>query len=342
MQFIEKYRLYVVSGAGVVLVLGLLSGFFLYAPEMKERPPEKTPEQKAAEDLAYWRSLQETQTLLEARKGFQTHLVRAESGNTPPPVPETPRLQLIRYPSEVGKLAGYLSHIPEDGQKHPAILWLSGFKNDIGPWTWEKTKGYDLTASAFRERGIVMLYLSLRGGNDNSGDIENSYGEVNDVLSARDYLASLPGIDSSRIYLGAHSGGATLALLVDECSPAQFRAVFCCGPIDKADNLRKEQFRFDQTNPLEFKLRSPIYWLRGIQTETFVTEGADGANFPCLLNLGKSNVNSRVHFFTIPHHDHLNALEVAADVFATHAELDTGASCNIEMDQGEFDKLANR
>jgi dipeptidyl aminopeptidase/acylaminoacyl peptidase len=58
----------------------------------------------------------------------------------------------------------------------------------------------------------------LRGGNDNPGRREGFLGEVDDVLAAADHLSKLPHIDPTQIYLGGHSTGGTLALLVAECS----------------------------------------------------------------------------------------------------------------------------
>ena len=75
-----------------------------------------------------------------------------------------------------------------------------------------------------------MMFPSLRGGNDNPGVREGFFGEVDDVLAAAEYLSKQAFVDPQRIYLGGHSTGGTLVLLVAECS-GRFRAVFSFGPV---------------------------------------------------------------------------------------------------------------
>jgi len=117
------------------------------------------------------------------------------------------------------------------------------------------------------------MYPSLRGGNDNPGFKESFLGEVDDVLAAADFLASQPGIDPNRIYLGGHSTGGTLALLTAE-STNKFRAVFSLGPVDDIRGYGTEFIFFDHRNSAELEPRSPANWLYSIQNPTFVIEGA--------------------------------------------------------------------
>ena len=60
------------------------------------------------------------------------------------------------------------------------------------------------------------MFPSLRGGNDNPGRREGFFGEVDDILAATDYLARQPHVDPKRIYLGGHSTGGTMVMLVAE------------------------------------------------------------------------------------------------------------------------------
>src|SRR5262249_25641783 len=143
-------------------------------------------------------------TLVEARRGFKTRLQRKERDGNPPESPPPNIFRLAHYESPAGKLAAYLSTDPGDGTKHPAIIWVfGGFSNSIGSTAWgAQPAKNDQSASAFRNKGIVMMYPSFRGGNDNPGVREGFFGEVNDVLAARDYLAQQSFVDASRIYLG--------------------------------------------------------------------------------------------------------------------------------------------
>ena len=132
----------------------------------------------------------------------------------------------------VGKLAAYLTPDPGDGKKHPAIVWITGGDcNSIGELWEEAPRDNDQTAAAYRKAGIIMMFPSLRGGNDNPGRREGFLGEVDDVLAAADYLARQDYVDPTRIYLGGHSTGGTLVMLVAE-STDRFRAVFSFGPVD--------------------------------------------------------------------------------------------------------------
>src|SRR5262249_61852873 len=128
-----------------------------------------------------------------------------------------------------------------------------------------------------RTAGILLLSPSLRGGNPTPGSQEKFYGEVDDVLAAADYLAKQPHVDPSRIYLGGHSTGGTMALLVSECS-GRFRAVFSFGPADNVAGYGPEYLPFDTSNPREVELRSPGRWLAGIKTPTSVLQRTPPAN----------------------------------------------------------------
>jgi hypothetical protein len=132
-----------------------------------------------------------TASLQDARRGFATQLVRKQKADEPVPDPPPRLFRVVKYDSLAGKLAAYVSPSPQDGKKHLAVIWLfGGFSNSIGETAWEQgPPENDQSASAFREAGIIMMYPSLRGGNKNPGFIEGYYGEVDDVLSAAQYLA---------------------------------------------------------------------------------------------------------------------------------------------------------
>src|SRR5436305_720847 len=144
---------------------------------------------------------------------------------------ERPAWWRIRPMIAIGPTAAYLSPDPRDGKKHPAIIWITGGDcNSIGDvWTPEP-RDNDQTAAAYRKAGILMMFPSLRGGNVNPGVREGFLGEVDDVLAAADFLAQQTYVEPGRIYLGGHSTGGTLVLLVAECSD-RFRAVFSFGPV---------------------------------------------------------------------------------------------------------------
>src|SRR2546425_998049 len=84
------------------------------------------------------------------------------------------------------------------------------------------------------------------------GAKEGFLGEVDDVLAAADYLGKQEFVDAKRIYLGGHSTGGTLVLLVAECSE-RFRAVFSFGPADDVAGYGPEYLPFDTSNRREIE-----------------------------------------------------------------------------------------
>ncbi|HWA27975.1 MAG TPA: prolyl oligopeptidase family serine peptidase [Lacunisphaera sp.] len=249
--------------------------------------------------------------LLAARKGFQTKLLRQDRINEAAVAPPAGVLSLVKYPAPLGANAAYVSPDPKDGKKHAIILWLvGGFSNSIGDIAW--TPGppqNDQSASAIREAGILMMYPSLRGGNDNPGVIENCYGEVDDVLAAAKFAAALPYVDASRIYLGGHSTGGTLALLAAAAGGDRFRAVFSLGPVDDVTAYGDDALAFDTTVTKEGQLRAPKHWLKDIKCPTFVYEGTkQPSNYSSLLALQKRNTNPGVTFTPVPGESHFSVI----------------------------------
>lgn len=280
-----------------------------------------------------------TISLAQARQGFATKLVRQERANEPVQEPPSSLFRLVRYPSPAGELAAYLSPPPRDGKKHPAILWIfGGFDNGIGDTAWESASpDNDQSARAFREAGLVMMYPSLRGGNDNPGFKEGFFGEVDDILAAADYLAKQSYVDPQRIYLGGHSTGGTLALLAAEATD-KFRAVFAFGPVADVRVYGAENLPFDLNDEKEAELRAPIAWLPSIRTPTFVIEGTDG-NMDSLRALAEASRNSQVHFHEIAGMDHFGILATVTPVIAQKILQDSGPTANIAFTAQE---LGNR
>src|SRR5205807_9563336 len=62
----------------------------------------------------------------EARRAFTTKLTRQVRAGEPVPEPPPGLFRTVRYDSPAGKLAAYLSPAPADGQKRPAIIWITG------------------------------------------------------------------------------------------------------------------------------------------------------------------------------------------------------------------------
>ena len=278
-------------------------------------------------------------SLLEARRGFTTRLLERENTDEDVAEPPAGTFDLIKYPSRAGDLAAYVSHAPADNARHPAIVWLfGGFSNSVGEEAW--TPGppeNDQSASAFREAGVLMMYPSLRGGNRNPGHIENFYGEVDDVLAARDWLAKQPFVDPARIYLGGHSTGGTLALLVAECGGQRFRGVFAFGPAGNPRDYGDEVLFYDVKNPRESELRAPERWLAAVDNPTFVLEGTGPrSNIDSLQDLAKRSKNPLLHFLPIKGASHFSGLRPVSRLLARKILADTGPAASLTLTEGEL------
>jgi pimeloyl-ACP methyl ester carboxylesterase len=276
--------------------------------------------------------------LLEGRRGFSTKLGRQESVGEPVPQPPPALFLLEQYPSPAGPLAAYVSPPPGDGSKRPAMIWIfGGFDNSIGETAWEpSTPDNDQSASAFREAGMVMMYPSLRGGNSNPGCIEAFYGEVDDVLAAAEYLAKKDYVDPNRIYLGGHSTGGTLAMLVAAATD-RFRAVFAFGPVDDVGGYGSDVLPFDTWNSREIALRSPIKWLHAMNCPTFVFEGS-GGNISCLRAMRRASQNPRLQFLEARQADHFSILAPVTRLVAQKIQQDTGPTCSLQFTAEEVDR----
>ncbi len=248
------------------------------------------------------------ESLLDARRGFATQLTRAGSAAPALAAPPVDFLTLVKFESPVGPLSAYLTAPPGPG-KHPAIIWIEGgFPiGASGALQWEPQPfDNDASASDFRRAGIVTMFPTLRGSRGNPGRQESFFGEVEDVLAALEFLRQLEHIDRERIYLGGHSTGGTLALLV-AASTDKFRGVFALGPAARASDYDESDLTFDVANPREDQLRSPIEFLHAVRSPTWVIEGLAG-NFDAFVELRKANKNPRLTFALVQLADHVDHL----------------------------------
>ena len=257
-----------------------------------------------------------SQSLLDARAGFVTKIVTAGEDFGDPDSPEGSMFELIHYKSPVGSLAAYITSAPGDGAKHPAIVWITGGDNNsIGDVWSPQDRDNDQSASAFRKAGIVMMFPSQRGGNSNPGQREGFLGEVDDILAATDHLVQLPYVDADRVYLGGHSTGGTMAMLVGECSD-RYRAVFSLGPVATTAQYGGDFVYCDLNDNREMKLRSPINWLGSVKTPMYVFEGAHEGNWDAVKFMADVNTNPQIQFFKVPNHDHFSVIAPLAEMLA--------------------------
>ncbi|MES3026001.1 MAG: prolyl oligopeptidase family serine peptidase [Pseudomonadota bacterium] len=275
--------------------------------------------------------------LLDARRGFTTRLIRKERDGTPIPVPPAHIFSLIRYDAPGGKNGAYLSPNPGDGKKHPAIIWLTGGdSNTIGEVWHAAPAANDQSAAAYRKAGIVMMFPSLRGGNDNPGHREAFLGEVDDILAAADHLARQDYVDPKRIYLGGHSTGGTLVLLA-AASSSRFRAVFSFGPVADVAGYGPDMLPFDPTGTRELSLRAPGRWLQAITVPVFVIEG-EGGNIDDLKSMAAASRNPKIQFLAVQGAGHFTVLAPVNRLIAEKIMADTGPAGQLAISQAEVNR----
>lgn len=277
----------------------------------------------------------EPQTLAQARAEHPMRIGRETRAGMPPSPPPEDVLRLVKYPAPAGDMAAYITPPPADGARRPAILWISGGDSNTIDGFWVPADpGNDQTAAAFRDAGIVTMYPSTRGGNDNPGHREYFYGEIDDILAAADYLAKQPYVDPDRIYLGGHSTGGTTVLLAAELS-GRFRGVFSFGPVYDI-RVYGDLLETPIADEMQARVRSPGYWLSSIRSPVFVFEGERG-NVEDLEALAKDNRNSQVKLWTVNGASHFSILAPVTALVAKKIVEDGGAQTRIAFTQSELD-----
>lgn len=250
-----------------------------------------------------------------ARHGFQTAIAVHDAHPLPLPMPPAHLFVRSDYRNPQNyMLPGFVTPDPQDGRRHPAIVWLTGGdSNSLSDFWTPGPDENDQTARAFREAGLIMAFPTLRGGNGQRASKEAMFGEVDDVLAAAAQVARLSYVDPTQIYLGGHSTGATLALLTAELK-TPFKAVFAFGPVTRIERYPASVLGVDlaQQPPIERSLRSPIRWLAGIAQPTFVIEGVGGAgNADELDALCAASRNPLLHCLRVPGADHFSVIRSA-------------------------------
>jgi pimeloyl-ACP methyl ester carboxylesterase len=121
-----------------------------------------------------------------------------------------------------GGIKGTLA-VPDTGAKGPAVVMLHGFgssRDEVGGL-------FAMQAAALEAEGIASLRIDFRGYGESAGDIADTTfeGMLDDVATARTYLAGVEGVDPARIGVVGYSFGAAIAML----EPEDFASVVVWG-----------------------------------------------------------------------------------------------------------------
>jgi len=276
-------------------------------------------------------------SLEKLRQKLKTEVAAPEAGWAPLPRPPENLYVRVDYDSDGRKLAAFVTPAPGDGKKHPAIVWLSGGNTSVlSDDFWQPgPKDNDQSAQSYREAGVVAMFPTLRGGHEGSGKRDYFFGEVDDVLAAAERLAQLPYVDANRIYLGGHSTGGTLALLVAESSP-RFAGVIAFGPvydIRTYGNGVPVDWRSLKNGKAEVMARSPGYWLTGIASPTWIVEGEDKPSNTRALKImcEEKPRSSSVVCLSLPGYNHFSVLRPVNKVAAARI-----AAGKLELRREDF------
>ena len=268
------------------------------------------------------------------RRAFHTNISDTPIEHPAAPRPPAGVYELVRYAAPLGRNSAYVTPVHRDGRKRPAIVWLQGgFEWGVDRSAWEPaSRDNDQSARAFREAGMVEMLPSLRGCNDNPGAREYFLGEVDDVLAAIDYLRKRPDVDPARVYLGGHSTGGTMALLVAASRPP-VRAVFAFGPIAEVGWYGRTQTGLDHADDVERAIRNPLGSIGEVTVPVYVIEGDQGGNAGSFAPLRSAAGKAPVRFFVAPGATHFSTLAPITELIASRLVREAAGGPAFELSE---------
>lgn len=252
------------------------------------------------------------------RSEFKTNLVDPQKGDQRLPSAPSDIFKKIKYKTKIGYMKAIVSKPKDYKKRYPAIIWLSG-GFPVGGFDesmWRPVDpSNDQSAKIYREKGIIMMYPTLRGTFGNPGYQENFLGEVDDVISAIQYLKSLSFVDPNRIYLGGHSTGGTLALLVASATN-DLCTTFSFGPVANPAWYGPEAILYNSENINEMLIRSPAYHIGDVKSNLMIIEGAQDGNADSVHLLKSLSKGLPVKAIVLDDYDHFSVLSPANEIIA--------------------------
>ena len=307
---------------------------------LADRQTRDTDRALAERRRAMQAAVDASRTLTEARRGFKTAVAIGDLRREPLPTPPEKLYVRADYESAGRTLAAFVTPSPKDGRQYPAVIWLTGGDtNTLGEFWVHGGPGRDESAQGFRQAGLVVMFPTLRGGNTNPGARELGMGEVDDVLAAAEHLARLPYVDPAQIYLGGHSTGGTLALLVAQLS-TRFAAVLALGPVADVRDYGPSYGNGINWRALvnaddEVRLRSPGEWMGSIRSPTYVIEGKQSpSNLRSLSAMCEHAAQiPPLRCLEVPGYDHFSIIEPVVKVAAAQMLVAGPSHFQLRVDQ---------
>lgn len=229
------------------------------------------------------------------------------------PVPEDV-YQRVEYDGPNGKLWGWMSRPPTEQKRHPAIVWIvGGFPpGGLPDDAWlEADPRNDQSGAQYMRAGVITLYPTTRGMEGNPGPQESFLGEVADVVAAVEWLRAQPYVDPERVYVGGHSTGGTLSLLVGASTAVA--GVISYGPAANVCGYGPTVLAFDSKSEEECSVRSPAtYGMRFPPSVILEGEYSNSASVRALSRWPSKNTS----YVVIPRCDHFLYVGVMNEHFA--------------------------
>ena len=205
----------------------------------------------------------------------------------------------------------------------------------IGDLAWRPSeRSNDQSGRAFREAGMVEMLL-FRGCNDNLVIASISSARSTTVLAAIEFLRKRPDVDPERVYLGGHSTGATLALLVAASRP-QVRAVFAFGPIARTEWYGETGTALDRADGTERVLRNPAAFLGEATAPVYVIEGSEERTAMNSEALRRAAGRAPIRFLQARGADHFSTLAPITELIASRLVREARRGTRFELTEDDL------
>lgn len=176
----------------------------------------------------------------------------------------------------------------EEGKKYPIILYIHG-----GPWAMYSVS-FNWSWQNFAANGYAVFYMNPRGstgyGQDFVNGIQYSYPgkDFDDLMAGVDVAIAKGFIDTDNLFVcGSSGGGCLTAWIVGHTD--RFRAAVSMAPVihwnsfvgttDGYHFLRQFK-KYPWEDPMEYTIRSPLYYVGNVTTPTMVMTGENDLRCP--------------------------------------------------------------
>ena len=106
--------------------------------------------------------------------------------------------------------------------------------------------------------------------------------------------------------------------------------------MDEITRYPEDRLTFDPADPHEVALRSPIHWMTGIRTPTFIFEGTEKSNHASLHLLSQAPHADCVEFHSVRRANHFSLVEPLSWLIAQKILMDRGEVSTISFNDEEI------